>query len=281
MLSPSLLVIGGVVIGLVIAYAYNQIKNRNKTILDLPDPAINSVQCLSATRIRINGSIDPAPPGATLLALYVVVYNDDTHSVPSSPHGEGATDCGTSFPLEYDLPTGLTGPMDLVAVWAEYEAHTKDKLRYRTCTGSGSGGTSSSGMRVRERGRAARAGEFEAIPKAYRVSPASPPAGTAGGPAADLVGTLNGGLLEHAPEDSTPTEPVWRAGGGAGAGVRWTLRLLHRRNGMGAVLTAVYTASGREVRLTWVTSDWRLHAASRLTSEADEPGVPALLVRPA
>jgi hypothetical protein len=124
--------------------------------------------------------------------------------------------------------------------------------------------------------------QFEAVPRAYRVSPGSPLA--EGGPAADLVGALSRtpeALLVYTPEASTPVEPVWQARGGPEPVVRWSLNLLHRAGGLGAVLSAVSVVGGREVRFTWVTSDWRFHTANRLAPEASEPGVPALLVRPA
>jgi hypothetical protein len=125
---------------------------------------------------------------------------------------------------------------------------------------------------------AREAQQLEAIPRAYRVSPES------SAPATDLGGALAGAaetVLEYVPEASTPTEPFWKARGKSGAVREWALCLLHRQGGFGAVLSAVCLVGGREVRITWVTSDWRFHTANRLRCESDEAGGLSLLVRPA
>jgi hypothetical protein len=125
--------------------------------------------------------------------------------------------------------------------------------------------------------------QTEAVPKEYRVSPGTPPAGAAAGPAADLVGLLARGpepVLQYAPETSSPVDPRWRAQGGQGPVREWALILLRHPGGLGAVLSAVALVGDREVRLTWVTSNWRFHTTNRLTCESDELGGHALLVRP-
>src|SRR5262249_44346661 len=142
----------------------------------------------------------------------------------------------TSFSVTYTLPTGLMPPTDLVVVWAKYFDHKANSLVYPSCSGSGSG---SSGVAARKHSAPAAADQPEAVPRAYRVSPSS---FAAGGPSAELFVSQSGDpevLLCYVPEDSSPLDPFWRASGGPGSAHEWTLRLLHRDGGFGAVLTVI------------------------------------------
>jgi hypothetical protein len=224
--------------------------------------------------LQIPITIDAAPAGAELMELHVKVYNDENHSAPASPENEGATPQGTTVPITHPLdPNELTNARNLVVVWAEYRVYIKDSVAYDSCSGSGS-------SRIRQ-GRAVSpvvAEQLEAVPKAYRVSP-NPPTGGTGGSA--LLAGISEAVLHYVPEASTPTEPFWQARTESGPVREWALRLLHRHGGFGAVLSAVGFIGNREIRLTWVCSDWRFHTDNRLTAESDEVQGLALLVRPA
>lgn len=242
-----------------------------------PGPTISTVDCLSSGDIQINGTTGSPLAGTTLVAIHVKVYDDHNTQPPDSPENEGATPYRPpQFPITH-TPSGLTGPPDLVVVWGEYQGHLKDQFTI-TCLGSGS-------SRIGQ-GRAvspAVAEQLEAIPRSYRVSP-KPPAGGTGVSSVELVGVLAGiseAILHYVPEASTPTEPFWQARNESGPIREWALRLLHRHGGFLAVLSVVGFVGNREVRLTWVSSDWRFHADNRLTAESDEAAGFALMVRPA
>jgi hypothetical protein len=271
--EPLFTLAGGVVFGVLLAYLLYKITTRGFTVVNLPDPDIE-VRCISPTQVQITGSIDVAPAGTRLTNLHVVAY-EDGHPVPASPEGQGATPCGTAFPITYTLPTLNTARI-VVAVWAEFQANTSDSFELDSCSGSGLSGSGSGSDRLIRSLPGGAAEQLEAVPRAYRVSPGSPPAGATGGPALPPEA-----VLRYDPEVSTPLEPVWQARGEPGAVREWTLCLLHRHSGFGALLSVVCLVGGREVRLTWVTSDWRFHAPNRLAPESDDPGVPALVVSPA
>lgn len=265
--------VGGVLVGLVAARPRVR-RARLEVLHDVPPPTLTGVVCLPNNQVRIAGSADAGSAGLSLVNLHVRVYDDPAHSPPGSPDGEGATTHGTTFPIVHTLPGGLTPTHDLAVVWAEYRAFSKQSLVYPTCSGSGSG--SGSGAVVTARAVSALAAEqLEAVPRAYRLSPGPGPADR--GPTGAMVERLSAGpevVLGYQPEASTPVEPLWRADGEP----EWTLSLLHRPGGFGAVLTAVCRAGDREDRHTWVTSAWRFHEANRLACEAEGP---CLWVRPA
>jgi hypothetical protein len=265
--------VAGLVIGALLAWRFLRLKFL------INPPNITSVQCLSGGQLLVQGTVDPPPDGASISALFVRAYDDPAQTVASTP--DGATKfplSTTNFSVTYQLPSGLVPPTDLVVVWVEYKDFKANSLVYNSCSGSGSG---SSTANAKTHTAAANSGDLEAVPRAYRVSPGS----FAGeGPAAELFGSQAGAsdvLLRYVPERSSPFDPVWRASGGVGSAHEWVLHLLHRDGGFGAVLTVVLRLAGGEARLTWVTSDWRFNTANRLTCESDEPGQPALLVRPA
>lgn len=272
MMSPALLgFVGGVLVGLLAAVLWRKIFDP----MAFPDPAIN-VTCLSGGMIRIDGSVGTLPANVELINLHAQVYDDTSHPVPDHPGSEGAS-AFSSFPIELPLPGGSTPP-DLVAVWAEFRIFGKDTA---TCSCSGSSSTLSKSRRISAVSSGA-AEQLEAMPRTYRVSHGLSNAGSSGGPALQLIGSLNPeSLLRYVPEASTPAEPLWRARGGADSAIEWTLRLLHGSGGFGAVLSVRGLIGSREVRFNWVTSDWRFHVANRLISESDEPGAPALIVSPA
>ncbi len=285
MIGPLLLAFtGGALAGVVVAWLV--FKQLSKTLVNLPAPSINHVECLAGGQARIDVTLGEIPDGATLIELHTLVDDDPNAAVGACPPA-GATAQAipadpSSFSLVHNLPPGLSGPDDLAVVWAIYRVCVKGTSVFESCSGSGSGSDAIEFGATRADSAAAE--QLEAIPRAYQVSPGSPPAAAGGGPAAVLVGALAGApdaVLRYVPEASTPVEPFWRARGGPGPVLEWSLRLLHRDGGFGALLSAVCVVGGREVRLTWVTSDWRFHAANRLACESDEAGGPALLVRPA
>ena len=267
---------GGVLAGLVVGFILSWFFIRKRSLIN--QPTITNHACLSGSQLLVEGTADAAPSGSALAALHVRVYDDPTQAV--SPLPDGATSyplSSTNFSVSQPLPSGLVPPTDLVVVWVEYRTFIPNKLEYNSCSGSGSGGHP---FAFKKHSVTAAAEQLEAIPRAYRVSPSSP---AAGGPAAELFGSQAEApetLLCYVPEDSSPLDPFWRARGGPGPAREWTLRLLHRPGGFGAVLTVVLLVGAREVRLTWVTSDWRFHLENRLICESDEPCQSPLLVRP-
>ena len=278
MIGPLVLAfLGGALAGVLAALLF---RTRIKLLDEIPTPTISTVTCLSGSQIQIGGATGTTPEGMNLVALYARVYDDPNQVVPATP--DGATLAGTSFPITLNLPLGLAGPSDLAVVWAEYQAYTKNSLVYSTCSGSGSGSGSGGGTPMPGVARAlspAAAAQLEAVPRAYRVSPGSPAVGAE----AELAGALAGAaetVLHYVPEDSTPLEPFWRSGRPTGLVREWSLRLLHRNDGFGGLLSAVCLLGSRELRLTWVTSDWRFHAANRLRCESDEAAGLSLLVQP-
>ncbi|HJZ55013.1 MAG TPA: hypothetical protein VKE74_08640 [Gemmataceae bacterium] len=276
---PFLAFAGGLLLGVLVTVLF--VKKIVKSFVELPPPDITQVTCLSGGSIQIDGSASPTVDNLTLAGLYSEVYDVLPTTIPPTPPAT-AVYHGTSFPLFRTLPSGLSGPTDYVVVWAEYSGYRSRTYEYSSCSGSGSG--VAPGDQIAHVVSAAVTEELEAIPRTYRVSPGSSPAGAVGGPADELGGAVARApeaVLQYVPEASTPIEPFWRARGGPGPVVEWSLCLLYRSGGFGAVLSAVCLIDGRNVRLTWVTSDWRFHAVNRLACESDDAGVPVILVRPA
>lgn len=254
---------GGVFAGFLLAIALFK-KLWPEVRVDIPPPTITDARCQADGTLAIDVTAAGSVENLTLVKLHTRVYDQDPGTVGDPT---GATPHDPAPTLTHPLPGGLVGPKDYVVVWAEYHAFSSRVHEYDSCSGSGSG----SGRVVRPlTGPAAE--QLAAVPREYRVSPAAPPGGSALPPET---------VLRYATETSTPAEPVWQARGEAGSVREWTLRLLYRDGGFGALLTAVCLVGGKEARLTWVTSDWRFHAPSRLAPESDEPGISALVVQPA
>jgi hypothetical protein len=283
MIGPLLLAFtGGVLAALLVGWLVLRVIIRK--LINLPSPTINNVTCLPGGQIQIDATIDAAPPGATLEGLYTEVYDDPNQVVSACPDSGGLSQplpTTSPFSLVQKLPPGLSGlDDDLAVVWAVYRVCVVSSLAFHHCPESSSG----PGLGVSRPIPAVAVEQLEAVPRAYRVSAGSPAAGAGRGPAANLVGALARApetVLRYVPEASTPLDPRWRARGGPDPALEWTLLLLHRPDGFGAVLGVVCRADGREVRLTWVTSEWRFHTANRLTCESDEAGGLSLVVRPA
>src|SRR5262249_58769557 len=114
-------------------------------------------------------------------------------------------------------PGGLSGPTDYVVVWAEYSGYRSRTYEYSSCSGSGSG--VAPGDQIAHVVSAAVTEELEAIPRTYRVSPGSSPAGAVGGPADETGGAVARApeaVLQYVPEASAPIQPFWRAPGRPG-----------------------------------------------------------------
>jgi hypothetical protein len=269
----SLAFAAGAVVGFVVALFVRRPR------LALPKPEIGTVSCQPSNMLRIPVSV-ATDPNVTLAELYSKVWDNAPASVSPSPITEGATPHPVATQIDRALPSGLSGPTDFVVVWARFQGFSmSDIVEFSNCSGGSFGGPALTRM-----AHSAAAAQLEAVPRAYKVSSGSAQIDVSKGPAAHALGTLlqaPAPLLQYVPESSTPVEPFWRGKGGAGPAVEWSLRLLHRTGGFGAVLSLIYLIGGRETRLTWVTSTWRFHAANRLTCESDDAGVPTLLVQPA
>jgi hypothetical protein len=269
-------------VGLVVGALLLFLLLRFRSVVSLPSWTITDA-CLRAdgqVQIDVN-TVPTTTPAVQFVRFHAQVYRNDPGSVGAP--GSSATTEGATSSFLAPNPTGTSSSTDCVVVWAEFTVFDVQKL-IRAIPGC-SGGSNQMAPRVAAPPRSGLVSEhFDAIPKAYRVSTGPAPPGAGGGPSVELVGelaTASGVHLVYNPEASTPTEPVWTAQGGSGPVTGWTLILLHRHGGFGAVLSATGAVGGREVRFTWVTSEWRFHTNNRLTSEASEPGVPALLVSPA
>jgi hypothetical protein len=240
----------------------------------LPKPSLQNATC-SGGQVTVNVNAAATADGLTLANYASFIYTD-LAAVPDPAPPSGSL----IHPPTSQITRPAVGSTGLLAVWSIYQGNSQASSVTYTCSGSSGGPPNPMTLLP----PSAVTEQLEAVPRAYRVSPGSPLSGEGGSPAADVVGALSRepeAILEYAPEASTPVSPVWQARGGPGPVVRWHLHLLHRQGGVGAVLSIVCLVGGREMQFTWVTSDWRFHAANRLTSEASQPGVPALLVRPA
>ena len=265
---------GGILAGL--SFGYVLLKAIVMARFATPTITINSAPCASG-RITIGGVIDADNAEFQLRALHVKVYDNPATTVPANPLTEsGVTRYAvTALPITHPVPGGTTGN-DLVAVWGEYTAWTHGSRAYPACPASSSGSSTHMVPKV-------VSPDLDAVPREVRVTLAV--AGEpARGPAAELAGALGrapGTVLRYVPEESSPSEPFWRALGGTDVIHEATLRLMHRVDGTGALLRGAILVAGRRVELVWVTSTWRANGASRLVCESDEPGVPALVVTPA
>jgi hypothetical protein len=265
----------GVVLALLLGWLFRIIF---KPQITLNNPFPSSALC-SGGNVVVQGSASSTCNGLTLAQLWSFVYSTlPSTGAPSTPPA-GAVSSPPTFPLTVSA-VGGTG---LVAVWSLYQGYSAPGTVSYSCTGPGGAGGPSPQTMQRVLPLTVN-DQLEAIPRAYRVSAGSPFAGPGIGPGAEVMGALSRdreALLEYAPEVSTPVDPVWQAAAVPGSLLRWSLNLLHRNSGLGAVLSVLGLVDGREVRFTWVTSEWRFNSANRLAPEASDPGVPALLVCPA
>jgi hypothetical protein len=267
--------VGLVVGGLLMALVFHIMSQVN-----LPQWTIADACLQSTTQVKVDVGLPVSTPGTQFVQFHSQVFRSDPGTVPAP--GSGSTTQGATTTLLTPNPPGVSSASDVVVVWAEFTVFDVKKLAgtINACS------TSTSSQLAPSAATPARSGvvpgHLDAVPKSYRVS-AGPAPGPGGGPSAELVGALAKAevQLAYSSEASTPTEPVWTARDGPEPGISWTLSLLHRRGGFGAVLSVVGSAGGHPVRMSWVTSDWRSHTTNRLTCEADEPGAPAVLVRPA
>src|SRR5262249_26399295 len=152
--------------GFVVAVLLRKLIDEDRTI-SLPQPDILSVACQSDGTLLINVSTVPTVQNLTLVHLYTFVYDVLPNPIPDVPPS-GAFCFNPASTLVQPLPNNLFGPTDFVVVWAEYGGFSNRSFEYATCSGSSG---SSPAMRDSRFASAARAAEFEAIPRTYRVSP--------------------------------------------------------------------------------------------------------------
>jgi hypothetical protein len=259
---------GGLVVGLLLAWIWRKLINP----LAFPNPDLVDVTCANGT-VHIEGTLGGTlPPGVSLLQLHVKVYDDENHTVPVAPTGEGATTY-LGFPVDHPHPDNTFQPPDKVAVWAEWKVFGKATQNF-SCSGS-----SSVNLGRNRPISPAAAEQLEAVPKKYGVSTDAADADQGGGAITSLALPTPGTLLDYVPERSTPLEPLWRLR--ESDADEWTLHLLHGPAGFGAVLSLLRRVGGKEERLTWVTSNWRFHVANRLIPESADGTAPILIVSPA
>lgn len=266
---------GGVAVGVILALLFSRGRSarttrteRFRAVSGDLDPSLQSAACQDG-QITVAGEPSSTVDGLTLVQLHSVTVDTLPDTLPPEPP-DGALEHGTSFP--FSRPAD--GSSGYVLVWAEYRGYGVAAIAYE-CTGS-------NGMRRFVPNLAS--GVLDAIPKSLRLEPGPATPGAAGGPVAELVGALTGGpppVLRYVAEDSTPAEPLWRGLGGSASVFEATLSLMHRTGGVGAVLAVTAVVGGQRVRLTWVTSDWRVNAPNRLRCESDEAGLPVVAVGPA
>jgi len=237
--------------------------------LDAPTLEI-SAACASGGQVTITGT-PMLPDGFQIIDLVSRVYNTSPPTtappdVPNPPN-DGSTAHGqTTFPINRP-DAAANGVRHTAVVWLKYSGYVRATAEFNPgdCLGSGSGG----GGMIRMGGRlpAGAAQQPDAYPRRYRVS------------AADGASLAAPVVLDFSPDASTPADPLWKAPGGAEGYVEWTLCLLYRAGGFGAVLSAIRRVGGRDERLTWVTSDWRFHLANRFSPESSDGH--AIVVQPA
>lgn len=267
----------GLLLGFVVGWLVVRYLTQLKSVL--PDWSITHACLREDGSVQIELALPGSSPGVTLLGFHSHVEEDEPGSLPETP-GSGAAMHGHSSSTLIHPPPGTTAPPDCVIVWAEFRVFVPRALTLTLAPCSESGSSMIFGPA--QTMSPALAEQLEAVPRVYRVSvDPSVPGGR--GALAELFGGTEAAepVLHYVPERSTPTDPCWRARGGPGPVQEWTLTLLRRRDGFGATLIAVCLLDGREVRLSWVTSNWNFNAANRFTGESEEANGLLLVVGPA
>ena len=285
----SLLVfVGGLVVGIVIALLLTvrtgpeqqgtrppteQDRRGTRTVTErreVPIPDIGPVVCGSDGSISFEVSAPTNAEGLQLVGFFSSVVETPT-TIPHAPPSD-AQSHGLTTTIVYPAPPAC----GVVVVWAEYQGFSSRSRDY-AC---GSCGSSNGANEFRMMGGSAP----DAFPASYRLVPESAAPGAATGPGAELVGLLpksSDTVLRFVAAASTPAEPLWRALGGPGPVFDANLVLRYRAGALGAVLTIFAVIGDRQVKRTWVASDWQFFGVNRFRSEPDEPGVPVLVVSPA